>query len=122
MRTIYHKKNRAIRNLRKLTQSDLAKKIHITPQAYAEIEAGNTRLDAERLYDISLALDVSVDYIIKFDTTCTEQTLPPIQEDSPSTVTRLLDLLERVIEVNVETIKDLKTEIINLKNQIKPKI
>lgn len=53
-------KIRTLRELKQLSQEELAEKIHMSREGYAKIERGERGLDIQRLSQIADALDVSM--------------------------------------------------------------
>jgi len=51
---------RALRLARGLSQADLASKVNLSFQQIQKYESGNSRMTASKLYEISVALDISV--------------------------------------------------------------
>jgi len=60
-------KIKKIRDLKGLTQEDIASKLNISSQAYSKIERNETKIDDKRLEQIANALDVPAESIQKFD-------------------------------------------------------
>lgn len=55
-----HEKIRHFRELKKITQEDLAEQLSLSTSGYSKIERGETRLDIERLQKIADILEISV--------------------------------------------------------------
>lgn len=55
---------KSIRNMRHLTQEDVANYLHITRAAYTNIENGKRQLDAATIIKLSDVLNVSADEIL----------------------------------------------------------
>lgn len=51
-----------------LTQKELAEKLNVTNSVISRWESGDRRLDVDRLGDLALALDITVNDLIGFDT------------------------------------------------------
>ena len=66
---------RKIRELRNYTQDYLAAKLGISQNAYSKIELGYSKLTLERLFQISIILDVEAMQILSFDSVVDD--LPP---------------------------------------------
>lgn len=60
-------KIKKIRDLKGMTQEDIASKLNISSQAYSKIERNETKIDDKRLEQIANALDVPAESIQKFD-------------------------------------------------------
>jgi len=58
-----------VRKIKALTQDFLAAKLHISQNAYSKIELGHSKLTVERLYQISVILDVQMNQLINFKAT-----------------------------------------------------
>lgn len=110
-------KIRMIRELRHLSQEDIARKINLSQQAYGKIERDETRVDLYRLKEIAQALDVSVEFIQQFDERNIFLTQHSHDNSSIHTFNyhyqnqQLIDLLERTIDA-------LRDEIVFLREQI----
>jgi len=68
---------RKIREFRNYTQDYLAAKLGISQNAYSKIELGYSKLTLERLFQISIILEVEVMQLISFDHTELVQMVPP---------------------------------------------
>ena len=64
---MFNERLKTLRIQRKMTQSELAKKIYISQPAYSKYEVGTASPNAETLSKIADALDVSVDYLLGSD-------------------------------------------------------
>lgn len=53
-----------LRNERKITQSELGRKVNVTKSSISGYENGTRTPDTETLLDLANALDVSVDYLL----------------------------------------------------------
>ncbi len=60
-------KIKRIREIKGLTQEDIAKKLNLTHQAYSRMERGETSISIERIAKIAEILDVTVDDIYRMD-------------------------------------------------------
>lgn len=60
-------KIKKIRDLKGMTQEDIASILNISSQAYSKIERNETKIDEKRLEQIANALDVPSETIRKFD-------------------------------------------------------
>jgi transcriptional regulator with XRE-family HTH domain len=60
-------KIKKIRDLKGMTQEDIASKLNISSQAYSKIERNETKIDDKRLEQIANALEVPSETIQKFD-------------------------------------------------------
>jgi transcriptional regulator with XRE-family HTH domain len=54
-----------IRTHKNMTQEEVAKKLNISPQAYAKIESGDTKLDIKRFQEIADILEIPLEDIHK---------------------------------------------------------
>ena len=61
---MFNERLKTLRIQRKMTQSELAKKIYISQPAYSKYEVGTASPNPETLSKIADALDVSVDYLL----------------------------------------------------------
>lgn len=66
---------RKVREIRNYTQDYLAAKLGISQNAYSKIELGYSKITVERLFSISLILDVGVTQLLDTDSTDFIQTL-----------------------------------------------
>ena len=64
---MFNERLKTLRIQRKMTQSELAKKIYISQPAYSKYEVGTASPNPEALSKIADALDVSVDYLLGSD-------------------------------------------------------
>jgi transcriptional regulator with XRE-family HTH domain len=90
-----HLKIRFVREQKNLTQSFIAEKINVSNKTYLSIEAGRSPITIERLQDIALALDVTLDYLLEEG------------EVAPDTITPTLSSIQNHI-------KDLESRIQHL--------
>lgn len=60
---------RKIRELKNLTREYVADEVEMSMSGYGKIERGEVDLTVSKLIKISKVLDVSIEFIIKFDTT-----------------------------------------------------
>jgi len=60
-------KVKKIREIKNISQEQLAEKLNITPQAYSKLERSKTKMDEERLEQIAEHLGVSADLIRSFE-------------------------------------------------------
>lgn len=60
---------RKIRELKSLTREYVAEEIKMSMSGYGKIERGEVDLTLSKLIKISKVLDVSIEFILKFDTT-----------------------------------------------------
>ena len=58
------KRIRCVRDLRKLTQEELAKRLGLSRVSVVNIEAGRQQTPVHRLYEIALLLDCDVDALM----------------------------------------------------------
>lgn len=72
--TVMNKSNvyrniRKIRELKNLTREYVADEVEMSMSGYGKIERGEVDLTVSKLIKISKALDVSIEFLLKFDTT-----------------------------------------------------
>lgn len=60
---------RKIRELKNLTREYVAEEVKMSMSGYGKIERGEVDLTVSKLIKISKVLDVSIEFIFKFDTT-----------------------------------------------------
>jgi len=58
---------RKIRELKNLTREYVAAELNMSPSGYGKIERGDVDLAVSKLIEISKVLDVSPEFILKFD-------------------------------------------------------
>lgn len=58
---------RKIRELKNLTREHVAAELKMSPSGYGKIERGDVDLTVSKLIEISKVLDVSTEFIFKFD-------------------------------------------------------
>ena len=58
---------RKIRELKNLTREYVAAELTMSPSGYGKIERGDVDLTVSKLIEISKVLDVSTEFIFKFD-------------------------------------------------------
>ena len=58
---------RKIRELKNLTREYVAAELNMSPSGYGKIERGDVDLTVSKLIEISKVLDVSTEFIFKFD-------------------------------------------------------
>ena len=75
-------KIRNYRKLKKLTLQQLADSIHKSRATVSKYETGDITIDLETLYDISVALDVSMDQLTDYHPDIPEEEEPMIQDYS----------------------------------------
>ena len=62
-----HDKIRMMRELRQLSQEDMAEKMNMLPSGYAKIERGETRLQYDKLVQIAQIFNVSLSDLVDND-------------------------------------------------------
>jgi transcriptional regulator with XRE-family HTH domain len=67
MKSIIHLNIKKIREMKNLTREYVADELDMSTSGYAKIERGEVDLTITRLNNIALVLNVSVDFIFKFD-------------------------------------------------------
>lgn len=58
---------RKIRELKNLTREFVAAELKMSPSGYGKIERGDVDLTVSKLIEISKVLEVSIEFIFKFD-------------------------------------------------------
>jgi transcriptional regulator with XRE-family HTH domain len=112
-------KLKRLREMKNLKQEEIAKKLNISKQAYSKIEREETKLDIQRIMDLSEIFEVSPEDLLKIEGV----SLNHAKEcDSPNQFTgamstvnnhyyygnELTPLLQKTIESQQESIKDWK--------------
>lgn len=62
---MFYDKFKKLRNERNLTQSDVAEKLNVTPEAYTQYEKGKRRPNLENFKKLALIFNVSTDYLFE---------------------------------------------------------
>lgn len=62
-----HDKIRMMKELRQLSQEDMAEKMNMSPSGYAKIERGETRLQYDKLVQIAQIFNVSLSDLVDND-------------------------------------------------------
>lgn len=55
---------RAARNAKKMTQEAVAEAIHMSPQHFGKVERGDRKINLQRLSELSILLDVSLESLM----------------------------------------------------------
>jgi transcriptional regulator with XRE-family HTH domain len=115
---IGHKIKR-IRELKELSQSEIAEKLHISRRAYADIENNKTKLDIERLELLSSIFGISLIDLLTFDE---KQVFNNIFNDTSNGYFAdkiITDDLDKERQSYLQQIKHLEEEITFLRSLIK---
>ncbi|BCN30367.1 DUF5680 domain-containing protein [Anaeromicropila herbilytica] len=75
---VFQNKFQLLRKQRGFTQEDLAEKLGVTRQAVAKWEVGRATPDIDKLIHISDIFQVSIDYLLKTEESCTGRCIPEI--------------------------------------------
>ena len=128
-----HEKIGFIRNLKGLTQEDMAQKLNMSESGYAKIERGETKLQNPRLEKIATVLGIETEELLGFDeksiciTSFHDHSLQIVQNNYASLTIQLNNELEKhklisaqkEVENNLlrEQIEQLKNIIALMQNQ-----
>lgn len=118
---IHGDKIKRIREIKGLTQEDVAKKLNLTHQAYSRMERGETNISAERIVKIAEVLDVSVDDIFKLDDKkiiINSNTNHGETKDNAIQFHLTINESDKAIEILEKMIKSQQEEIIHLRKQV----
>ncbi len=123
-------KLKRLRELKNLNQEEIAKKLNITKQAYSKIERNETKLDIDRLKDLSEIFEIPLDELLKLDENSIN--LNHAKEcDSPNQFTgtmstvnnfyygnEMTPILEKTIQTQQEIITRLENEVAFLRKTL----
>ena len=115
-------KLKRLREMKNLKQEEIAKKLNISKQAYSKIERDETKLDVQRIIELSEIFEVNPEELLKGDGVYFNHAK---ECDSPNQFTGAMStvnnhyyygneqgpLLQKTIETQQETIKRLETEV-----------
>lgn len=107
---------RHIRQLRNLTQDDMAQKLYISSKAYSKIESGGTRLHMKRVEEIAVVLDLSVEELMRFNK---EEVFNHCKEVLNYNNTVLRNGFENERRLYEELISELKEQLVYWKSKVK---
>lgn len=88
-----HKRVKAARKAKKLTQKELAEKIGVSPNTINMWESGLQGIRLTQLTKLALALDVSVCYLVEGDKASYQEILRLVRQMSKIEQQNLLDFL-----------------------------
>ena len=111
-----------LREMKNLKQEEIAKRLNISKQAYSKIERDETKLDIQRIMDLSDIFEVTPEELLKLDginfNHAKECDSPNQFTGAMSTVNNhyyygneLTPLLQKTIETQQETIKRLESDV-----------
>ncbi len=106
------------------TQSEMAFKLNITPQAYSRMERGKTGIDIERLKKIAAGLDLTFEDLYKFNENNFILKVNPKQGDEKGNGLKFqlndyeseksIEILQKMIDSQQKEIEFLRTQMDNL--------
>ncbi len=67
MDPVIYRNIKKIRELKNLTREHVADELHMSTSGYGKIERGEVDLTVSKLYKIAQVLNVSIDFIFRFD-------------------------------------------------------
>ena len=127
-------KLKRLREMKNLKQEDIAKKLNISKQAYSKIERDETKLDVDRIIDLSEIFEVSPEELLKGDY-CNVNLNQPKECDNQqfsgnqSTINNhyyygneQVPLLQKTIDSQQETIKRQEAEIAYLRKLVEEQL
>lgn len=98
------------RKLRKLTQEQMAEKLDISLKHYGAVERGLTGLSTENLIHLSNILGLSLDYLLKGESSAAASPLNEIDElflsCPPSKRIYLLEVLRSAVQLSLDELTD----------------
>jgi transcriptional regulator with XRE-family HTH domain len=117
-------KLKKIRQMMGRTQSEMAFKLNITPQAYSRMERGKTGIDIERLKKIAAGLDLTFEDLYKFNENNFILKVNPKQGDEKGNGLKFqlndyeseksIEILLKMIDSQQKEIEFLRTQMDNL--------
>lgn len=118
---LINEKIRTIRILKSLTQENIADELNISQRAYSKMEYGETKVTDDKLNKIYSVLKVSKEFIEKFNT---DRSINQTNNDNSTGIGFLENLNQASIDIIIklenqyeQRIKDLKEEILFLRNK-----
>lgn len=126
-------KLKRLREIKNLKQEDIAKRLNISKQAYSKIERDDTKLDIDRIMNLSEIFEVSPEELLKSEGTNINQAK---ECDSPNMFTGAMStinnhyyygneqapLLQKTIDSQQETIKRQEAEIAYLRRLVEEQL
>jgi transcriptional regulator with XRE-family HTH domain len=126
-------KLKRLREMKNLKQEDIAQKLNISKQAYSKIERDETKLDIDRIVDLSEILETTPEELLKNEGVNFNQAK---ECDSPNMFTGAMStinnhyyygneqapLLQKTIESHLETIKRQEAEIAYLRKLVEEQL
>lgn len=102
------------RKLRKLTQEQMAEKLDISLKHYGAVERGLTGLSTENLIYLSDILGLSLDYLLKGESSAENSPLNEVNQlylsCPPSKRLYLLEVLRSAVRLSLDELSDTKTQ------------
>ncbi|MDW3224591.1 MAG: helix-turn-helix transcriptional regulator [Paracoccaceae bacterium] len=95
------RKLKQIRTMRRLSQTDVARKLELSFQQIQKYEIGSNRIAASRLYELSRILDVPTSYFFEGLDTSAENS--PRRDPSLEIVTALAAIRDDTIKTRIVT-------------------
>jgi transcriptional regulator with XRE-family HTH domain len=127
-------KLKRLREIKNLKQEDVAKRLNISKQAYSKIERDETKLDIQRIMDLSEIFEVSAEELLRGES-CNVNLNQPKECNNQqfsgnlSTINNhyyygneITPLLQKTIESQQETIKRLESELLYLRKLLEEQI
>lgn len=114
---MYGERIRHFRKLKRLSQADMANKLHMAAATCSKIETNHTHLYAEQLEKISIILGVTPLSIMNYSIKPGIPEIDAIQTDAGTFLNYQKDLINEIINVMRSEIDSLKQNIEN-QNQI----
>jgi transcriptional regulator with XRE-family HTH domain len=127
-------KLKRLREIKNLKQEDVAKRLNISKQAYSKIERDETKLDIQRIMDLSEIFEVSAEELLRGESCNVNLNQPKEcnnQQFSGNLITinnhyyygnEITPLLQKTIESQQETIKRLESELLYLRKLLEEQI
>jgi transcriptional regulator with XRE-family HTH domain len=127
-------KLKRLREIKNLKQEDVAKRLNISKQAYSKIERDETKLDIQRIMDLSEIFEVSAEELLRGES-CNVNLNQPKECNNQqfsgnlSTINNhyyygneITPLLQKTIESQQETIKRLESELLYLRKLLEEQL
>jgi transcriptional regulator with XRE-family HTH domain len=109
---------RMIRELKCLSQDEVARQLNMSPQAYGKLERNETAINIDRLDQIANVFKVSADFIKEFDTEKIFVTQSFNNKNSHNSINdKLVENLEKTIDTLRSQLTFLNKHVETLQNQ-----
>ncbi len=108
---------RMIRELKRLSQDEVARQLNMSPQAYGKLERNETAINIDRLDQIATIFNVNADFIKEFDSEKIFITQSFNKNNHNSINDKLVENLEKTIDTLRSQLTFLNKHVETLQNQ-----